>query len=310
MNRLLQGDVGSGKTLVALAAMLLAVEAGWQAALMAPTQILAEQHYLNFKKLLEPLGIPIALRTADRNEDTAPLPLFAPRKDRGAYASRVSCRRPAGKLVRRDAEITRGTRCSPGVALFEAQSAAFRAPLGEVYRHVRHAQTRSLIPAERNIVLNAILHERIRFTLYAVCVMPDHVHLLMEPAIKEQDSDGAAIFFSLTEILHCLKSFTAHEINKLRGKTGQFWEKESLDRLIRSEEDLQEKFLYITRNPWDAGVEGKRGLSLGLVSWRRTGSGSAPVLGCSFQRPAPSGSLPDARRVCSPDHCRHACASV
>ena len=77
MNRLLQGDVGSGKTLVALAAMLLAVEAGWQAALMAPTQILAEQHYLNFKKLLEPLEIPIALRTADRTEDTAPLPLFA-----------------------------------------------------------------------------------------------------------------------------------------------------------------------------------------------------------------------------------------
>jgi ATP-dependent DNA helicase RecG len=87
MNRLLQGDVGSGKTLVALAAMLHAVESGWQAALMAPTQILAEQHYLNFKKLLEPLEIPIALRTADRNEDTAPLPLFASAKDREAHAS-------------------------------------------------------------------------------------------------------------------------------------------------------------------------------------------------------------------------------
>ena len=77
MNRLLQGDVGSGKTLVALAAMLLTVEAGWQAALMAPTQILAEQHYLNFKRLLEPLEIPIALRTASRSEDNSQLPLFA-----------------------------------------------------------------------------------------------------------------------------------------------------------------------------------------------------------------------------------------
>jgi RecG-like helicase len=68
MNRLLQGDVGSGKTLVALAAMLLTVEAGWDAAIMAPTQILAEQHYLNFRRLLDPLGVPIALRTGSRRE--------------------------------------------------------------------------------------------------------------------------------------------------------------------------------------------------------------------------------------------------
>ncbi len=77
MNRLLHGDVGSGKTLVALSAMLLAVEAGFQAALMAPTQILAEQHYLTFKRLLEPLGIGIALRTGARKEETGALPLFA-----------------------------------------------------------------------------------------------------------------------------------------------------------------------------------------------------------------------------------------
>ncbi len=68
MNRLLHGDVGSGKTLVAMSAMLLCVEAGYQAALMAPTQILAEQHYLNFKRLLEPLGLRIALRTGSRRE--------------------------------------------------------------------------------------------------------------------------------------------------------------------------------------------------------------------------------------------------
>ena len=66
MNRLLQGDVGAGKTLVALSAMLLAVEAGYQAALMAPTQILAEQHYLVFKRWLEPLDLRLALRTGSR----------------------------------------------------------------------------------------------------------------------------------------------------------------------------------------------------------------------------------------------------
>src|SRR6266702_2137550 len=76
MNRLLQGDVGSGKTVVAIAAMLLAVEAGYQAAFMAPTQILGEQHYAVLRRWLEPLGLCIALRTAARQEDNAPLPLF------------------------------------------------------------------------------------------------------------------------------------------------------------------------------------------------------------------------------------------
>ncbi|MEP7071382.1 MAG: ATP-dependent DNA helicase RecG [Verrucomicrobiota bacterium] len=77
MNRLLQGDVGSGKTVVAIAAMLLAVEAGSQAALMAPTQILAEQHYDVLRRWLDPLGVRVALRTAARQENNAELPLFA-----------------------------------------------------------------------------------------------------------------------------------------------------------------------------------------------------------------------------------------
>ncbi len=75
MNRLLQGDVGSGKTVVAVAALLLAVEAGYQTAFMAPTQILAEQHFAVLQRWLEPLGVRVALRTSARKED--PLPLFA-----------------------------------------------------------------------------------------------------------------------------------------------------------------------------------------------------------------------------------------
>lgn len=71
MNRLLQGDVGAGKTLVALAAMLLCVEAGYQAALMAPTQILAEQHFLNFRRWLGGTGLRLALRTGSRREEHA-----------------------------------------------------------------------------------------------------------------------------------------------------------------------------------------------------------------------------------------------
>ena len=60
MQRLLQGDVGSGKTIVSALAALQAIENGWQAAIMAPTEILAEQHYRKMQDWLSPLGIPIA----------------------------------------------------------------------------------------------------------------------------------------------------------------------------------------------------------------------------------------------------------
>jgi len=63
MHRLLQGDVGSGKTIVALFAALLAMENGYQSAIMAPTELLAEQHARTFTKLLEPLGIEPVLVT-------------------------------------------------------------------------------------------------------------------------------------------------------------------------------------------------------------------------------------------------------
>ncbi|WP_323614976.1 ATP-dependent DNA helicase RecG [Pseudomonas putida] len=60
MMRLVQGDVGAGKTVVAALAALQALEAGYQVALMAPTEILAEQHYITFKRWLEPLGLEVA----------------------------------------------------------------------------------------------------------------------------------------------------------------------------------------------------------------------------------------------------------
>ena len=68
MNRLVQGDVGSGKTMVAAAAAYLAVKNGHQSALMAPTEILAEQHYKSLSKLLEPMGIKVGLLTGSMKE--------------------------------------------------------------------------------------------------------------------------------------------------------------------------------------------------------------------------------------------------
>ncbi len=79
MQRLLQGDVGSGKTIVALFAALLAVENGYQAAVMAPTELLAEQHLRTMKRMLEPLGIEPILLTGS-----------LPARERKAIAARLA----------------------------------------------------------------------------------------------------------------------------------------------------------------------------------------------------------------------------
>lgn len=68
MNRLLQGDVGSGKTIVAVQAAIIAVENGYQVAIMAPTEILSQQHYYGFKKLLEPIGYNVVPLTGSRRQ--------------------------------------------------------------------------------------------------------------------------------------------------------------------------------------------------------------------------------------------------
>src|SRR6266436_2874892 len=69
MRRLLQGDVGSGKTIVALQAAIVAIENGYQVALMAPTEILATQHYLSARRILEALGYRIVLLTGSLEDD-------------------------------------------------------------------------------------------------------------------------------------------------------------------------------------------------------------------------------------------------
>jgi ATP-dependent DNA helicase RecG len=68
MNRLVHGDVGCGKTIVALMSMLIAVENGYQACLMAPTEILAEQHFINVHRMVEALGLHVVLLTSSSKE--------------------------------------------------------------------------------------------------------------------------------------------------------------------------------------------------------------------------------------------------
>jgi ATP-dependent helicase HrpB len=132
----------------------------------------------------------------------------------------------------------------------------FERPWGKYAVAFSTRERRQLSATERDIVLRSVLyaHEHGQYELYVACVMPDHVHLLFEPQVKEQDQQGKTVFWSLPDILQPIKSSTAHRINKAANTQGSVWEEESFDRLIRSESDLREKFEYICRNPWDAGV--------------------------------------------------------
>src|SRR5437868_1822695 len=116
-------------------------------------------------------------------------------------------------------------------------------------------QRRTLSSKARTIVLDAVRHfHRQRYELFAVSVMPDHVHALLQPWPKGNDTTGRPIFWKVSDLMHSIKSFTAHEINKIENSKSPVWEKESFDRYVRSDRNLKEKFHYILRNPWDAEI--------------------------------------------------------
>ncbi len=144
----------------------------------------------------------------------------------------------------------------PQVTYYKRRLPHFERPWAKYMVSFTTRERKQLSEAARAVVLKSLLfgHEQRRYQMYAACVMPDHVHFLFEPQIKEQDKDGQPVFWPLAELMHSIKSFTAHEINKLEKTTGQVWENESFDRMIRGDADLEEKFHYICRNPWDSGV--------------------------------------------------------
>ncbi|MDF9828362.1 alanyl-tRNA synthetase/REP element-mobilizing transposase RayT, partial [Ereboglobus sp. PH5-10] len=127
----------------------------------------------------------------------------------------------------------------------------FERPWGKYHITFSTHKRAPLTDAAKRVVLDSLIfgHNENRYHLYIACVMPDHVHLLIEPQPKGQTPEGKTEFHALTDILHSIKSFTAHQINKLTNASGPVWDKESYDRLIRSESDLQEKFKYTLENP-------------------------------------------------------------
>ena len=95
MRRLLQGDVGSGKTAVAACSALMAIESGFNVALMAPTEILAEQHFRNFSKWFEPLGVKVEMQTGSKKS--------------GEWRVASDKQTPISPLVTRHLSLTIGT---------------------------------------------------------------------------------------------------------------------------------------------------------------------------------------------------------
>jgi ATP-dependent DNA helicase RecG len=111
MRRLLQGDVGSGKTVVAACCALMALEGGYSVAVMAPTEILAEQHFRTFAKWLQPLGVTVELQTGSHKPRQGPKPKGArtPSSARSQEGNARSVPTLAGKGGRPPGSLTIGT---------------------------------------------------------------------------------------------------------------------------------------------------------------------------------------------------------
>ncbi|MES2996229.1 MAG: alanine--tRNA ligase-related protein [Verrucomicrobiota bacterium] len=149
----------------------------------------------------------------------------------------------------------------------------FERPWGKYFITFGTQERLTLSGPARKTVLDAILHfHGSRYILFAAVVMPDHVHLLIEPQPKARDAEENPVFWSLGELMHSVKSFTANEINRQLGRSGAVWQKESHDRLIRSDSDLGEKFDYILTNPQRAGLTASKPYP---YIWSRGWSGSS-----------------------------------
>lgn len=121
---------------------------------------------------------------------------------------------------------------------------------GAVYFVTFRVKKGTLSQEERKLVLDACLHwHQRKWRLYAAVILPDHAHLLVQPLPCGKDQ-----WYPLAEILHSVKSYSAHQVNKHRGSTGRVWLDERFDRIVRDEAEFKEKLLYMARNPVKAGL--------------------------------------------------------
>ncbi|MGD0412867.1 MAG: alanine--tRNA ligase [Verrucomicrobiota bacterium] len=161
----------------------------------------------------------------------------------------------AGQVARQNGPVARSTQPAAGASFSKRNLPHFEKPWAIYHVIIHTVASRTLSPAARGLVLDCIFHWReLRYRLVAACIMPDHAHFIIQPGVKEEDKEGNPVFWPLAEILHSIKSFSAKEINKLDNLKGALWQEERYDRYMRSDADLQEKFHYLCRNPWAAGL--------------------------------------------------------
>ena len=161
----------------------------------------------------------------------------------------------AGQVARQNGPVARSTQPAAGASFSKRNLPHFEKPWAIYHVIIHTVASRTLSTAARGLVLDCIFHWReLRYRLVAACIMPDHAHFIIQPGVKEEDKEGNPVFWPLAEILHSIKSFSAKEINKLDNLKGALWQEERYDRYMRSDADLQEKFHYLCRNPWAAGL--------------------------------------------------------
>lgn len=116
---------------------------------------------------------------------------------------------------------------------------------GSVYFVTYRAAGREFQPEERQMLIEHLRSgESIYYNLLAAVVMPDHVHLLIQPAPR----------VTLSRITKRIKGKSARLINEYRGTRGKVWQDESWDRIVRDAEELEETLKYMAENPVKAGL--------------------------------------------------------
>mgnify|MGYP001574027296 CR=1 FL=1 len=135
----------------------------------------------------------------------------------------------------------------------------WQAPCSVYFVTTRCIEGKTLSGIEKDIVENTIryLNGR-RYNLFAYVIMPDHFHLIIQPLevgrTRVSLVDDQEKYYNLSEIMHSIKSFSAHEINKKIRIIGSTFQHENFDRIIRNEDELYEKMNYIINNPVKAGL--------------------------------------------------------